>query len=215
MKPIPESLVLLLVEEIAIANVLVRVVAGELLWGHLLVGVAEVDVAHVIRIVQQIRVECVVVPEVVLVVLARPVPGNHEVQEAGHASADVRPEDRASQVEPGVDGSEEFVVGVRGETSLVRSHVRERLLERDDTMLHEGERAEPEESDTRASEGPPMPVKVHLDVLVEDTVATLDGLSVHTLSEISDLLRQVLDLVKRLSRVRLVEGKEPLGTCSR
>ena len=104
---------------------------------------------------------------------------------------------------------------MRGETSLVRSHVRERLLECDDTMLHEGERAEPEESDTRASESPPVPVKVHLDILVEDTVATLDGLSVHTLSEIADLLRQVLDLVKRLSRVCLVEGKEPLRTCSR
>ena len=96
-----------------------------------------------------------------------------------------------------------------GETSLVRSHVRERLLERDDTMLHEGERAEPEESNTRASEGPPMSVKVHLYVIVEDTVATLDGLSVHALSEISDLFRQVLDRIERLSCVRLIEGKEP------
>ena len=134
-----EGLVFFLVEELAVADVLVGVVAGERLWGHLLIGVAEVDVAHVVCVVQQIRVERVVVPEVVLVVLSLPMPHDHEVEEAGHARANVSPKDRPCQVEPRVERSEELVVRVRRETSLVRSDVGEGLLELDDTMLHEGE----------------------------------------------------------------------------
>ena len=54
-----------------------------------------------------------------------------------------------------------------------------------------------------------MSVEVHLDVLVKDTIATPDSLSVHTLSEIADLLGHVLHRVERLPRIRLIEGKEP------
>ena len=54
-----------------------------------------------------------------------------------------------------------------------------------------------------------MPVEVHLDVLVEDAVSTLDCLSVDSLSEVADLLGMILDLVERLPPVRLIEGQEP------
>ena len=57
-----------------------------------------------------------------------------------------------------------------------------------------------------------MPVEVHLEVLVEDTVPPLDGLSVHTLSEITWRLGYVVDWVLLLPRIRLIEGKEPFRT---
>jgi len=49
---VAESSVLLLVEEIAVTNVLVRIVTRERLWGHFLVRVTEVDVPHIVSIVQ-------------------------------------------------------------------------------------------------------------------------------------------------------------------
>ena len=110
---VDEAVVFLLVEEVSVADVLVGVVTCEGLWGHLLVRVAEANVAHVVRVVQQIGVQSVVVPEVVLVVLALPVPVDHVVEETSHTSADVDPEDRAQKVEPGVHGSHDLVVGVR------------------------------------------------------------------------------------------------------
>ena len=61
---------------------------------------------------QEIGVQSVIVPEVVLVILALPMSVNHEVEELGHASADVDPEDGAQQIEPRVDWSEDFVIGV-------------------------------------------------------------------------------------------------------
>ena len=92
---VDKSRVFLLIEEISVADVLVRVVAGERLWRHFLVGVTEVDVAHVIRVVKEIRVERIVVPEVMLVVLALPVTVDHEVEEACHPERRVGPEDGA------------------------------------------------------------------------------------------------------------------------
>ena len=133
-----ETIVFLLVEEVSVTNVLVWIVTSEGLWRHLLVRVAEVDVAHVVRIVQQIGVERIVVPEVVLVVLAVPMPTNHVVEEACHSGADVSPEDRASQVEPRVHWAHDFVVGVLRE-SAISCHIWESLLEGDDAMLHQGD----------------------------------------------------------------------------
>ena len=108
-----KAVVLLLVEEVSVTDVLVRVVTGEGLWGHLLIRVAEADVAHVVRVVKQIGVQGVVVPEVVLVVLALPVPVDHVVQETSHTRTDIDPEYWAHKVEPRVHGTHDFVVGVR------------------------------------------------------------------------------------------------------
>ena len=122
-----------------------------------MVGIPEVDVAHVVCIMQQIGVERIVVPEVVLVVLAFPVPVDHEVEETGHSERRVSPEDRTRQIEPRVERSNDLVVGVRGE-SAVASDVRECLLESHDTVLHEGEGAEPEDGNARACVRSPVPV---------------------------------------------------------
>ena len=158
---------------------------------------------------QQIRVQGVVVPEVVLVVLTLPVSINHVVEETSHPEADVGPEDGPGEVEPRVKGSHDFVVWVVRE-ALVGGHVRERLLEGDDSVLHQGKGAKPEDGHAGASVRPPLPVEVHLNVLVEHTVATLDGLSIDTLAEIAHLLGQVLDIIPWLSRIRLVELQEAL-----
>lgn len=159
---------------------------------------------------EEIRIQSVVVPEVVLVILALPVAVNHEVEEARHAERDVSPEDGTQQVEPAVDGSEDLVVRVRAKATLVRCDIWESLLELSDSMLHQSEGAKPEDGDAGAGVGPPVPVEVHLDVLVEDAVTTSDRLSVDTISVIADLLRHVLDRIQGLSGIRLVERKEAL-----
>ena len=92
--------------------------------------------------------------------------------------------------------------------AFVSRHVGEGLLERNNSMLHQGEGTEPKDGDTGAGVRSPLPVEVHFDVLVEDTVTTLDGLSVDTLTVITNLMRLVLDLVCWLPRVRLVEREE-------
>ena len=77
-------------------------------------------------------------------------------------------------------------------------------------MLHQGESAKPEDSNSRTSVCPPLSVEVHLDILMEDTVSTLDGLTVDALSEVTDLLGVALNRVSWLARIRLVERKEAL-----
>ena len=109
---VDKTVVLFLVKEVSITNVLVRIVTSEGLWGDFLVRVTEVDVAHVISVVQKIRVQSIVVPEVVLVILALPVSVNHIVKESAHSEKDVGPEDRSGEVEPRVGGSHDLVIGV-------------------------------------------------------------------------------------------------------
>ena len=90
---------LLLVEPAADTKVFVRVVAGHGLGGHSSIGVAEVNIAHVISVVKEIRVQGIVVPEVVEIVLSSPMSLYHVVEEARHAEEDVGPEDGAHHVE--------------------------------------------------------------------------------------------------------------------
>ena len=72
-----EHVIFLLVEEITISHVVVWVVSGHWFWGHLLVTVSEVDVSHVIGIVQQIWIQSVIEPGVVKIVLAFPMSLGH------------------------------------------------------------------------------------------------------------------------------------------
>jgi len=73
----------------------------------------------------------------VLVITTLPVTINHVVKEPSHTECDVGPENGAQHVEPAIERAHDFVVRVRGEASLVRSHVGESLLESDDSVLHE------------------------------------------------------------------------------
>ena len=97
---LPECIVRLLVEEVAIADDLVWVVTRERLWGNLLISVPEVDVAHVIGVMKHVWVERIIVPEVVLVIVSFPMAVNHVVEETAHAHEHVSPEDGSHHVEP-------------------------------------------------------------------------------------------------------------------
>ena len=94
-------------------HVVVRVVASKWLRRDLLIGVSEVDVAHVVGVVQQIWVQSIVVPGVVHVVLASPVAFDHEENTSGKSETDVAPEDWSQQVEPRVDRTHQLVVRMR------------------------------------------------------------------------------------------------------
>ena len=93
-------------------HVVVRVVACQWLWRDLLIGVSEVDVAHVVGIVQQIWIQSIVVPGIVHVVLALPVAINHEQDSLKESQEDVAPEDWSQQVEPRVERTHKLVVRV-------------------------------------------------------------------------------------------------------
>ena len=69
--------VLFLVKEVSVPHVVVRVVTGHWLWSNLGVGVSEVDISHVIGIVQQIWIHSVVEPSVMRIVLAVPMSLGH------------------------------------------------------------------------------------------------------------------------------------------
>ncbi len=165
-------LVALFVEPLAILEVVVGVVTGEGVWRHLLIRVPEVNVPHVVLVVEHIGEIGIVVPVVVQVILAVPVLENHAAHDFGHAHKQVGPEDGADHVEPGVDGAQKLVIGVLAET-LVRGQVREGLRERDEGVLHEAEGAKPEDEHAWHREGSPVTVQVLLNCLMEDTVATI------------------------------------------
>ena len=133
---VPVRVVFLFVEPSSVAQILVRVVAGELIGRDLLVRVSEANVTHVILVVQKIGVERVVVPEVVLVVFASPMPLDHVVQETRHSEANVGPEDRSEEVEPGVDRSENLVIGV-GREFFIGCNIGEEAVEGDKSVLNE------------------------------------------------------------------------------
>ena len=61
---------------------------------------------------EKIRVQSIVVPEVMLVILAFPVAFDHEVEELCHSVSYVGPEHWSQQIEVGVDWSQKFVVGM-------------------------------------------------------------------------------------------------------
>ena len=96
--------------------------------------------------------------------------------------------------------------------ALVRCHVGECLLESNDTVLHQGEGAEPKDGDAGTGIGPPVSVEVHFNGLMEHAITTPDRLSIDPFSEISNLLWKILNFVGWLPRVRLIELEELLGT---
>ena len=110
-----ESSVFLLCEEVSVAHVLIWVVTGHGVWGHLLIGISEVDVSHVICVMKEIWVESIVVPEVMLVILTEvsawePVSLNHVAKASEESESDVSPEDGSHEVEPRVNWSHDLIV---------------------------------------------------------------------------------------------------------
>ena len=98
-----------------------------------------------------------------------------------------------------------FVVWMLGEFT-VSTYVREGLLQLVDCMLHQAIRAKGPETHPWHGEGSPMSVQVGLDIVVEYTVSTLDGLSVHSFSEIARLLWQVGNWISWALSIRLIES---------
>ena len=90
----------LLVEEVAILEVLVWIVTCERIGHYLLVCVAEVYITHVLLVVEHVGVVRVVVPEVVLVVLSLQTTLDHKTKETSHTEEHVRPEEAPAHIEP-------------------------------------------------------------------------------------------------------------------
>ena len=78
-----------------------------------MVRIPEVDVTHVYFVVNKIGIECIVVPEVVLIVFSFPMTLHHEVHELGHSVGYIGPERRSKKVEVRVDWAHHFVIWVR------------------------------------------------------------------------------------------------------
>ena len=100
----------LLVEELSVLEVIVRIVTGNGIGYDLGVSVSEVDVSHVLLVMEHIGIVGVRVPEDVQVVLAFEMTLSHCNQGAGHTEEDVGPYDWTDQEEPRVDGSHQLVV---------------------------------------------------------------------------------------------------------
>jgi len=183
---------------------IVGVVTSHFLDLQLLVCVSEVDVTHIVLVVNEIGVESIVVPEVVRVVLALPMALDHLILELAHSVEDVGPHGGANRVEGGVDWAEHLVGWVRGD-GRVRLQVGEGLLPRGQRVLHKGEGAKPEHGDSGASVRSPVSVQVHFERLVEDSVAAAKRLTRHTLSKIARLSGQHVGFIERRTSVRLVE----------
>lgn len=98
--------VLLGVEEFSVLEVIVRVVTGEGIGDNFSVCVSEVDVSHVLFIVEHIRVQSVVVPVVMQIVLALVMSDDHGAHKLGHSVEHVCPKDGSNHVEPGINGSQ-------------------------------------------------------------------------------------------------------------
>jgi hypothetical protein len=94
------SVKLLFVEPLPVLHVIVWVVTCEWIRYNLLISVTEVDVPHVLFIEEHIRVQVVVVPEVMEVVATSVMSYYHCTQELGHTIENVCVEYRSSKVEP-------------------------------------------------------------------------------------------------------------------
>lgn len=113
----------------------VRVVTSHGVWNNLSVSVSEVDVPHVLLIMQHVWVVGVVVPEVVQIIISLQMLLYHCNKQPCHSVANVDPESWSHHIEPGVDWSHEFVVGMVREP-LVSLDVWKGLVEGNECMLH-------------------------------------------------------------------------------
>ena len=88
-----------------------------------------------------------------------------------HSVADVGPEYGSRHVEPRVDRPKQFIVRVLAEAAIAHN-IRESFLESHNTVLHESEGAEPENSHSGNSVSFPVSINVLLECLMEYTIST-------------------------------------------
>ena len=115
-------------KEVSIPHIGVGIVTSKIVGNDLLVGVAEVNVPHVFLIVQEIRVQSVVIPEVMLVVFAFQMAHDHETKEPCHSEGQVGVKRRSEQIEIRPNTTKLFVAGM-GRELIIRDQVGERFSE--------------------------------------------------------------------------------------
>ena len=133
----------------------------------------------------------------------------HPPAGSGQTVGDVSPEHWSQKVEPGVNWTHKFVVWM-GSKALVSQEIWESVLELVDTMLHEAEGAEGENTHPWYGVGSPVSVEIHLHGSVEYTVSSLDGISLNSLSEISWLCWQLLNFINWRSCITFIKAQEGL-----
>ena len=200
-----EASVLLLVEEVAISHAIVWIVTSQRFWGDLGVGVSEVNVSHVICVVEEIWVQSVIVPEVVRIVESFTMSLDHHEVGSCKSVGYVSPHYWPKQVEVRVDWSHQLVVWM-GRERLVRRQVGECVVELVGTMLHQAVGPKCKNAHPWHGVCPPVTVQVHVDVAVEDTVSTPDCVSLNTLSEVAWLFWQTLNFIEGRPSIRLIES---------
>ena len=157
----------------------------------------------------KVRVQSVIVPEVVLIIFAFPVTLYHEVHELGHSVSYVGPERWSKKIEVRVDWAHHFVIWMCGE-AFVCLQVGKRIFESHKAMLHQAEAAQPKDCDSWAGKRSPVSVEVHFDCLVENAIATSDCVALDTLSEVSGLFGKILDFIPWSTSVGFKETKKLL-----
>ena len=183
------------------------VVTGHWLWCNLSIGISEVDVSHVISIVQEIWVESIIVPSVVRIVLALPMSLGHPPGGPSQTVGDVGPENWSQKIEPGVDWTHKFIVWM-GSKTLVSQKIWESVLELINSMLHQAERAEGEDTHPWYGVGSPVSIEIHLHGGMEHTISTFNGISLNPLPEISWLCWQLLNFIDWRSCITFIKAQE-------
>ena len=184
-----------------------RVVTCDRFWCHLCVGISEIDITHIISIMQKIWIQSIIEPRVMGIIITFQMAFNHHEGASEQPQANVRPKDWSNHIEPRVRWAHQFVVWVLREF-LVSQKILEGMVELVNTM--HGQEVRTKSKNTHAWYGisTPVSVKVSFYVIVENTVSTSDRVSLNTLSEITWLFWDSLQLIWRRSRVTFIEAQK-------
>jgi hypothetical protein len=90
---IASELIVFRVEELSIFHVIIRIVTCQWIRNNLVICISEVDITHVLFIMEHIGVKSIVVPEVMLVISALIMSNNHSSKKFGHSVEHIGPED--------------------------------------------------------------------------------------------------------------------------
>ena len=156
---------------------------------------------------KEIWIQSVIVPGVVRIILAFPMSLGHPPGGSGQTVCDIGPENWSKEIEPGVERTHKLVVWMSTE-AFVSQKIWECVLELINSMLHQSEAAESEETHSWNGVGSPVSVEIHFDSSVEDTISALNGISFNSLSEISGLCWERLDFILWRSCIALIKAQE-------
>jgi hypothetical protein len=115
----------------------VRIVTSHWFWSDLSISVSEVDVSHVFGIVKEIRIQSIVEPPVVKIILTFPMSLCHPPALSSQTPGYIGIHDWSAQIEPRPYRTHQFVIRVVGEF-LVMIKVWESVVESMDTVEHKG-----------------------------------------------------------------------------